>query len=90
MARRLVSTVRDVPAGRVPDYAASWARVRAAVEATGAHAWAFAASGHASRRIEFIEYPDGSDPRDAPEVTRLMAALDREFGGETDEWEEAG
>lgn len=90
MARRLVSIIRTVQAPRTADYDLLWRTVRSAVEAAGSHAWGFVAAGDATRRIEFLEFAGGSDPRDARDVAEPLAVLEREFGGETEEWEEAG
>lgn len=90
MARRLVSIRRRVPAGDAGAYSAAWSRARRAVEASGAHAWAFASAADASERIEFLEFADASDPRDDPGVASALDALGRAYGGTIDEWEEAG
>lgn len=90
MVRRLVSIRRRVPAAEASDYAEAWSHTRRAVEATGSHAWAFASTGDASERIEFLEFADGSDPRDDSRVVSALDALGRAYGGTIHEWEEAG
>lgn len=88
--RRLVSIRRRVPSSEAEGYGTVWSRARQAVEAAGSHAWAFASTGDASERIEFLEFADGSDPRDHPDVAAALDALGRAYGGTIDEWEEAG
>lgn len=90
MGRRLVSIRRRVPAREAAAYAAAWSHARRAVEATGSHAWAFASTGDASERIEFLEFADGSDPRDESPVVSALDALEHAYGGTIHEWEEAG
>lgn len=75
--RRLVSIRRSVPAGRAPEYAAAWARLREAAAARGAHAWVFRAEADADARLEFIEFRPGADPRGAPAVAEALLALER-------------
>jgi hypothetical protein len=90
MARRLVSIRRRVGPGAIADYRRSWSAVREAVEARGAHAWAFSSAGDAAEMMEFLEFRAGSDPREDPRVAALLRELDRAHDGVTEEWEEAG
>lgn len=90
MARRLVSIRRRVPPRSEEAYRRAWAEARAAVEATGSHAWAFASAHDASERMEFLEFADGADPRRDPAATAALRTLERDYGGEIEEWEEAG
>jgi hypothetical protein len=89
MGRRLVSIRRRVPAAEAAGYADAWSGARQAIETTGAHAWAFASTGDASERIEFLEFADGADPRDDSRVVAALDRLWRAYGGTIDEWEEA-
>lgn len=88
--RRLVSIRRRVGGEDLQGYVAGWSAVRAAVEGAGSHAWAFAAEGDSSERLEFLEFAEGADPRGQPDVAAALAALDQAFPATAEEWEEAG
>lgn len=90
MTRRLVSIRRRIGPDAIADYRRSWSAVRDAVEATGAHAWAFSSAARRGEMMEFLEFRAGSDPREDPRVAALLGELDRAHDGVTEEWEEAG
>jgi hypothetical protein len=70
-------------------YDALWSGVQTAATAAGAHAWRFVACGDPRQTLEFLEFPEGADPRDLPEVAALLARLDAEAGeAEVEEWDE--
>jgi hypothetical protein len=63
--------------------------VHGAATAAGAHAWRFAACGDPRQNLEFLEFAEGADPRDLPEVAVLLARLDADIGeAEVEEWDE--
>lgn len=88
MSRRLVSIRRSVAGSRAADYDALWSAVRQRVEAAGAHAWRFAAADDGTRRMEFIEFRAGADPRRGPEVRAALDRLEGAFPGEEEEWDD--
>jgi hypothetical protein len=91
--RRLLSTRRAVAPERVGEYLEHWARVRAAVEERGGHAWLFQAAGGEALFIEFIEWkqaPGEEGLPERPEVGEARRALDAAFGrGQEEGWREA-
>jgi hypothetical protein len=88
-ARRLVSLRRRTEAAAREKYDALWAGLADAAIASGAHAWRFVARDDPDLRLEFLEFADGSDPRDLPEVTSFLLRLDSEIGdAEVEEWNE--
>lgn len=84
--RRLISIRRRVRDVELEEYRREWAAVRKAVEALGDHAWAFASKRDRHERLEFLEFK-GDDPRQHPSVAPVLAALDRDHPGRTEEWE---
>jgi hypothetical protein len=63
--------------------------VQAAATAAGAHAWRFSACGDPGHNLEFLEFAEGADPRDRPEVAALLSRLDAEIGeAQVEEWDE--
>lgn len=90
MGRRLVSIRRRVEVSESEAYGRKWGEARAAVEAAGSHAWAFASSMDPADRMEFLEFAEGADPRSDPVVAAALEALESDHRGATDEWEEAG
>lgn len=87
--RCLVSIIRELPASRLPTYEGAWSTLEAAVTATGAHAWRFRSDTRPDRFIEFLEFGAGQDPRDLPDITAHLAALERVAPGLTEEWLDA-
>lgn len=88
-ARRLVSLRRRTEAASRERYGALWTGLASAAIASGAHAWRFVARDDPDLRLEFLEFADGSDPRDLPEVTSFLLRLDSEIGdAEVEEWNE--
>lgn len=88
-ARRLVSLRRRTEAASRERYDALWTELASAAIASGAHAWRFVARDDPDLRLEFLEFADGSDPRDLPEVTSFLLRLDSEIGdAEVEEWNE--
>lgn len=91
--RRLLSTRRAVAPERVGEYLEHWARVRAAVEERGGHAWLFQAARGESLFMEFIEWKEAPGEESLPErqeVGGARRALDVAFGpGQEEEWREA-
>jgi hypothetical protein len=87
--RRLVSLRRTVPEEAGARYDALWLELAAEVRAGGAHAWRFASSSLPSLRLEFLEFADGADPRDRPEIGGLLRRLEREVApASAEEWDD--
>lgn len=87
--RRLVSLRRRTDPADRAQYDALWAGLQGAATAAGAHAWRFVACGDPGQSLEFLEFAQGADPRDLPEVATLLTRLDAEAGrAEAEEWTE--
>jgi hypothetical protein len=87
--RRLVSLRRRADPAAGERYDALWSELRGAATAAGAHAWRFVAHGDPGLHLEFLEFAEGADPREVPEVASLLARLHAEVGGaEGEEWDE--
>jgi hypothetical protein len=74
MTRRLVSIRRSVPHARSSEYDVLWSDVARHAASHRFHAWRFRGTSDPDSYIEFLEFPEGADPRALPEV---VAALDR-------------
>lgn len=86
MTRRLVSAVRRVAHDRVADYLNAWAAAAAAIERYDAHAWLFRAADGSARFVEFVEFGEGRDPREAADVRGELDALDAFGEADVEEW----
>jgi hypothetical protein len=94
MPRHLRVTIRTVPAGSQPDYAAGWRAFVAAARSAGANAWRFRAAEDPDRYMEFLEWQDDGSHAAAAwrdgDIAGLGAALDSRFGaGDATGWQEA-
>jgi hypothetical protein len=84
--RSLVSIRRLVPGGDSAEYDLLWNQLEGAVSALGSHAWRFSAASNPARRMEFLEFSSGPDPRASESVAALLDRLDRVAPGEVEEW----
>lgn len=74
--RRLLVTRRTVPLDRLDDYLATWARLRADVQARGGAAWLFRGDGHDDRFLEFLEWSGDTAVAAADDVRAALDELD--------------
>lgn len=85
--RRLVSLRRQVPPGQEDHHRELWAALALEVTRGGAHAWHFVRRDEPALHLEFLEFEQGMDPREWPDVGDLLARLDEEIGpADAEEW----
>lgn len=78
--RRLISIRRLVPTDQRAGYDAVWGAMHHAVTELGAHAWRFRSADVEDVFLEFLEFGEDSDIRQAPGVLAGIQALHRDFG----------
>lgn len=83
-----MSTRRSVDAQHRAHYDGLWARVRAAAEDRGIHAWRFRAVDRPDTFMEFLEAASAAS-LEHDDLTAALRALDTAIGaGSTDHWED--
>jgi hypothetical protein len=84
--RALVSIRRRVAEENGAAYDAAWLRLKELVVGAGGHAWRFRSREDAAERIEFLEFAEGTDPREGEHGDRLLRSLDGFGVGRVEEW----
>jgi hypothetical protein len=86
--RRLLITMRDVPATSMAAVSDGWHELRKAVQDAGGRAWRFRNSSNPGVLVEFVEWSDPARPLDNDAVRAALTRLDGIAPGSPGEWQE--
>jgi hypothetical protein len=86
--RRLLITMRDVPATSAATLRDGWQALRTAVEDAGGRAWRFRNSSDPDAFVEFVEWGDPARLLDRDDVRAALSRLDGIAPGSHAEWQE--
>jgi len=88
MARRLISTRREITPGGQAAYDAAWSSLAQHARAGGAHAWRFVSAAYPIQYLEFLEFATDADPRSGEAIAAALAEMDLIAEGAVEEWDE--